>query len=213
MATMADPTDPSGQRLLMADDIKAARVNPLANGFNNLFERFKDFDKYLSTGIANMPNGDAKTNAQNLLDTSNKNVLKAATDLRTAARQQKVYDEITRKFSPTGNLDKIYEYTKPDGTLGRWDPVQWSVEKVNLWGGDSQKINVHDSIAKNPQLREPDLLKKFADHMTLFNRDGEDGKGKGLISNYNPRYAGTNGRHQNIVHIQKEVWAAYGICK
>ncbi|KAK4208722.1 hypothetical protein QBC37DRAFT_404999 [Rhypophila decipiens] len=119
---------------------------------------------------------------------------------------------MTKKFPPTGKLDKVYEYQK-DGKTLRFDPMQWVVEKKQLWGLEFQTINVPEGAKRNPQINDPILKVRIQAHINLFNNDGEDQRGKGLI-NYDPRNAGTNGRHQHVIATQKRVVKAYGkTCK
>ncbi|KAM7184574.1 hypothetical protein V8F33_012910 [Rhypophila sp. PSN 637] len=186
MAGLKDPSDSRGERLYMAGDVPASRVDAKSNGITGLFRRFEEFDRLVAADIAKMPDGADKTNAKASLDGSN-NVLKAANDLRIATRNQKLHDELMKKFSPTGKLDKIYEYEK-DGKTLRFDPVH---------------------AKKNPQMNDPILEKRIKDHINLFISDGSNGKGAGLI-NYDPRYLGTNQRHQRIITIQQTVGKAYG---
>lgn len=203
---MKDPARPS--QLYMAGDLSAGRVNPNVNGFTGLYTSFENFDKQVAADIDKMSAGADKTTAKTMLDVSNNNILKAAFDLRSATRFEKLHDELTKKFSPSGKNDKVYEYTDQDGNTKRFDPVQWVVEKKTLWGRSFNSINLQKSAEKNPQMNDPILKQRIQDHIKLFNSDGEDGKGKGLMV-YDPRYAGTNGRHQNVIDKQNKVGSAY----
>ncbi|KAF1988609.1 hypothetical protein K402DRAFT_391828, partial [Aulographum hederae CBS 113979] len=206
MADMKDPARP--QEFYMAGDLSANRVYPKVNSFTKLFESFEEFDKQVSKDINAMPEGDDKANARKMLDRSNFKLLQAARDLRTASRAEKLHDELTKKFSPTGNHDLIYEYTDADGNKKRWDPIQWVVEKKDLFGRNFNNIKLGESAAKNPQMNEVELKKRIQDHIALFNIDGDGGKGKGLMV-YDPRYAGTNGRHQHVINVQNKVGGVY----
>jgi hypothetical protein len=136
----------------MAGNVSPKRVLPNLgiNGITGLYDKLQEFDKLVAIDIAKMPDGDAKSTAKAMLDASNERILPAATELRTATREQKLYEEMVKKFSPTGKFDKVYEYEK-DGKTLRFDPIQWVVQKTNLWGRDFQYINVGETRKNNKQ--------------------------------------------------------------
>lgn len=207
LSTMpANPARP--QELYMAGDLTANRVNPKVNSFSALYNSFTNFDKQVGPDIDKMSDFTAKSKAQNMYLLSNNEILKAAYNLRDATRREKLHDELIKKFSPTGKFDAVYQYTDADGKAQRFDPIQWVEDKTVRWGRTYTTINQGQTEAKNPQLSNDILKQRVQDHVALFNRDGEDGKGKGLI-NYNPRYAGTNARHLAVVNLQKAVGVSF----
>jgi hypothetical protein len=212
LSTMpANPARP--QDLYMAGDLTASRVNPKTNSFSALYNSFTNFDKQVGADIDKMTDVTAKSSAQKLFLSSNDQILMAAYKLRDATRREKLRDELVKKFSPTGRFDAVYQYTDADGKMQRFDPIQWVEDKMNLWGRTYTTINQVQTEAKNPQMANDILHQRVEDHVALFNKDGEDGKGKGLMV-YNPKYAGTNARHLAVVNLQKKVGVAFqNVCR
>lgn len=212
LSTMpANPARP--QELYMAGDMTASRVNAKVNSFSALYNSFKAFDKQVSADIDKMDGSTdegfkTKTLAQKMFSSSTDGILLAANKLRDATRREKLRNELVKKFSPTGKLDAVYQYTDADGKAQRFDPIQWVEDKTVQWGRTFTTINLGQTEAKNPQMLNDILKQRVQAHVALFNSDGEDGKGKGLMV-YDPRYAGTNARHLAVINMQKEVGIAY----
>jgi hypothetical protein len=196
--------------LYMAGDFPARAVNPQSTGFTNLYQRMIEFDKQVSADIDKMAAGDAKTAARRMLDISNNNILKACRDLRDFTRKEKLQEEMTKKFS-TGKFDKVYEYyDEVEKKTKYFAPIDWKFSTPTIWGRTYKILNRKASEDANPQMLDKRLKDKLDAHVDLFNNDGEgtDKKGRGLLT-YDVKYAGTNGRHQNIIDVQNRVGAAY----
>lgn len=223
LAGVADPGDAS--RLVMAGDIQASRVISSytdsggkkinVNGIAALWRGFTEFNTQTVKYVNGLPDGDAKTNAKSMLDFSENTLLKAANTLRSASTQQKLYDEMSKKFS-TGKFDEVYKYTDADGKTKYYDPIKWNAPKTTIWGKQFQQINLQATINDNPQMRlnNDDLLNKVKAHKALFDKDGDPpGTGKGLL-NWDPRFPTSNANHQFIIDAQGRVGKAYvGSCK
>ncbi|CAK7223416.1 hypothetical protein SBRCBS47491_005201 [Sporothrix bragantina] len=208
------PLDPAKPQVLyMAGEMSVNRVYPKVHTFTALYNSMKDFDKQVKTDIDAMTDVAAKARAQNMLLLSNNQLLKSSHDLRTYTRRQKLRNELTKKFSPKGKFDSVYQYTDENGKTQRFDPIQWVEEKGTLWGRSFTVINMDETEKKNPQMLNDILKGRVQDHIALFNSDGSDGKGAGLME-YDPQYAGTNGRHEAVIKLQKEVGVSFqGVCR
>ncbi|KAH8879283.1 hypothetical protein GQ53DRAFT_854992 [Thozetella sp. PMI_491] len=210
MATMPDPAQPS--KLYMAGDFAVFRVNNGYNGFKALFENFlADFDKEVTDFINGMTDATKKATATDMLTKSN-TILGYAKELRGATMDQKLYEELIKKFSPTGQNDLVYQYQDESGATKRWDPIKWVPDDKTLWGRKYTKIDLQSSRYANPQMLDPILKQRIKDHVSLFEKDGTNGRGAGLI-NYDPQYPGTNGRHKTIVNAQKKLYDAFPLPK
>ncbi|CAK7205465.1 hypothetical protein SEUCBS139899_008240 [Sporothrix eucalyptigena] len=201
-----DPARPG--ELYMAGEMSVRQVNPKTTSFTGLYNSMENFDKQVAADISKMTDLTAKTKAQKMLSLSNDEILMAAYKLRDTTRLEKLRDELVKKFSPNGKFDAVYQYTDADGKAQRFDPIQWVEEKTNLWGRTFTTINREKSETKNPQMANEILFDRVSKHVKLFNEDGEDGKGKGLMV-YNPKFAGTNARHLAVVNLQKKVGVAF----
>lgn len=223
LAGLADPGDAS--KLVMAGDTQASRVIQSytdsggkkinVNGIAALWRGFKEFNTQTVDYVKNLPDGDAKTNAKRMLDFSENTLLKATYDLRSASSQQKLYDEMSKKFS-TGKFDEVYKYTDSEGKTKYYDPIKWNAPKTTIWGKQFQRIDLQATINDNPQmlLNNDDLLNKVKAHKAIFDTDGKPpGTGKGLL-NWDPRFPTSNSNHQFIIDEQRKIGQAYlGACK
>lgn len=206
MAGLTKPTDPS--MLYMSGTVEVQQVMPEKSSITALYNKIQEFDKLVTDEIARMPDGDAKNRARTMHDVSSTRILPAATELRKATRDALIFKELSAKFSPTGKYDKVYEYTGPDGKPLRFDPIQWVTDEVTLWGRKYKQYNEGKTAEKSPQLRNPELYKRVTEHIQLWENDGSNGKGQGLLF-YKPLQSGSNRSHAHVIKLQETTYAKF----